>query len=205
MTNTSLNNKRIAKNTLLLCFRMFFMMFISLFTSRVVLNTLGVEDYGIYNVVGGVVTMFGFLNAAMSTSTQRYLTFELGRGSFEGQQRVFSTSVQIHALIAILIFILGETIGLWFLYEKMVIAESRMNAALWVYQCSVVSTIVMILGVPYNASIIAHEKMSAFAYISVLEVVFKLLIVYLLVIYDIDKLKLYAVLILCIQLFIYWG
>lgn len=204
MTNTSLNNKRIAKNTLLLYFRMFFMMFISLFTSRVVLNTLGVEDYGIYNVVGGVVTMFGFLNAAMSTSTQRYLTFELGRGSFEGQQRVFSTSVQIHALIAILIFILGETIGLWFLYEKMVIAESRMHAALWVYQCSVVSTIVMILGVPYNASIIAHEKMSAFAYISVLEVVFKLLIVYLLVIYDIDKLKLYAVLILCIQLFIYW-
>lgn len=202
MTQTSADNKRIAKNTLMLYFRMFFMMAVSLYTSRVVLATLGVEDYGIYNVVGGVVAMFGFINGAMSTATQRYLTFELGKGNFEGQQKVFTTSIQIHFLIALIVLALGETVGLWFIYEKMVIPPNRMDAALWVFQCSVLSTMVMIVSVPYNASIIAHEKMSAFAYISVIEAVTKLLIVYMLVIWDIDKLKLYAVLILIVQLFV---
>lgn len=196
------NNKRIAKNTLLLYFRMLFTMAVSLYTSRVVLNTLGVEDFGIYNVVGGVVAMFGFLNSAMSSSTQRYITFELGRNNFEQLKKVFNTSVSIHAFISIVILILAETIGLWFLYNKMIIPAERMDAALWVYQGSIASTIVLIMSVPYNATIIAHEKMSAFAYISVLEVVLKLLIVYLLLIGNFDKLKLYAVLMFSIQLII---
>lgn len=196
------NNKRIAKNTLLLYFRMLFMLAVSLFTSRVVLNTLGVEDYGIYNVVGGVVAMFGFINGSMSSATQRYITFALGKGDENRLQTVFNTTLQIHAMIAAIIVLLGETIGLWFLYNKMQIPADRMDAAFWVLQCSIVSTVVMIVSVPYNADIIAHEKMSAFAYISVLEVVLKLAIVYMLVVFSVDKLILYAFLLLGIQLLI---
>ena len=175
-------------------------MLVSLYTSRVVLNALGVEDFGIYNVVGGVVSMFGFINTAMAASTQRYLTFELGRENAEQLFKVFSTSVQIHACIALLIVLLAETIGLWFLYHKMTIPAGRMDAALWVYQFSILSTVVLIMSVPYNASIIAHERMSAFAYISVVEVVLKLGIVYVLLIGSFDKLKLYALLMFGVQL-----
>ena len=199
---TSDNNKRIAKNTLLLYFRMLFMMAVSLYTSRVVLNTLGVEDYGIYNVVGGVVAMFGFINGSMSSATQRYITFALGKGDKTRLQTVFSTTLQIHTLIAGIIILLGETIGLWFLYNKMQIPADRMDAAFWVLQCSIMDTVVMIVSVPYNADIIAHEKMSAFAYISILEVVLKLVIVYMLVVFSFDKLILYAFLLLAIQLMI---
>ena len=198
MADISANNKRIAKNTLLLYFRMFFTMLVSLYTSRVVLSALGVEDFGIYNVVGGIVTMFGFINGAMSTSTHRYLTFELGKGNFKQLHKVFCTSILIHAGISLLVVLLGETIGLWFLYHEMVIPEVRMDAAIWVYQLSILSTVILIMSVPYNASIIAHEKMSAFAYISILEVVLKLLIVYLLLIGNFDKLKLYAVLVVIV-------
>ena len=149
MTNqTSDNNKRIAKNTLLLYVRMLFMMGISLYTSRVVLNTLGIEDYGIYNVVGGVVAMFGFINGSMSSATQRYITFALGKGDKQRLQTVFSTTLQIHTLIALVIILLGETIGLWFLYNKMQIPADRMDAAFWVLQCSIISTVVMIVSVP---------------------------------------------------------
>lgn len=202
MSAETSNNKRIAKNTLLLYFRMLFMMAVSLFTSRVILNTLGVEDYGIYNVVGGVVAMFGFINGSMSSATQRYITFALGKGDDKRLQTVFGTTLQIHTLIAAIIVLLGETIGLWFLYNKMQIPADRMDAAFWVLQCSIVSTVVMIVSVPYNADIIAHEKMSAFAYISVLEVVLKLAIVYVLVVFSVDKLILYAFLLLGIQLLI---
>lgn len=202
MTDSVQNNKRIAKNTLLLYVRMLFMMAVSLYTSRVVLNTLGVVDYGIYNVVGGVVAMFGFINASMSSATQRFITFALGKGDQENLQKVFSTSLQIHFLIALIIVLLGETLGLWFLNEKMQIPDNRMDAAFWVYQCSVLSTVVMILSVPYNATIIAHEKMSAFAYISILEVVLKLAIVYILWIGSFDKLILYAGLVLAVQVLI---
>lgn len=202
MMSQSNNNKRIAKNTLLLYFRMLFMMAVSLYTSRVVLNTLGVEDYGIYNVVGGVVAMFGFINGSMSSATQRYITFALGKGDKTRLQTVFSTTLQIHTLIAGIIVLLGETIGLWFLYNKMQIPADRMDAAFWVLQCSIVATVVMIISVPYNADIIAHEKMSAFAYISILEVVLKLVIVYMLVVFSFDKLILYVFLLLAIQLMI---
>ncbi len=202
MSQTSQNNKRIAKNTLLLYVRMLFMMAVSLYTSRVVLNTLGVEDYGIYNVVGGVVAMFGFINSSMASATQRYITFALGKGNMDGLQKVFSTALQIHALISAIIVVLGETVGLWFMYTQMQIPPERLDAAFWVLQCSIVSTVVMIVSVPYNADIIAHEKMSAFAYISILEAALKLAVAYLLIVFSADKLMLYAFLILAVQLLI---
>lgn len=202
MSNQSANNKRIAKNTLLLYVRMLFGMLVSLYTSRVILQTLGVEDYGVYNVVGGVITMFTFLNSAMSSATSRYITFEIGKGNMEQLKKVFSTALQIHAAIALLIVILGETVGLWFLMNELVIPDGRMEAAMWVYQCSIVTAVVTIMSVPYNADIIAHEKMSAFAYISVLEILLKLVIVYLLVALPFDKLKVYAVLVLMVGLLI---
>lgn len=182
--------------------RMLFSMIVSLYTSRVVLQTLGVEDYGIFNVVGGVITMFTFINAAMVSSTQRYLNFELAKGNSQRLRSVFNTSLQIHGLIAIAIIVLGETLGLWFVLNKLVIPEPRMTAALWVYQCSILACCVTILSAPYNADIIAHEKMSAFAYISILEVSLKLLIVYLLLVSPIDKLIAYAILTLSVQLLI---
>lgn len=200
MTDTSANNKRIAKNTLMLYVRMLFTMAVMLFTSRVILNTLGVEDFGIYNVVGGVITMFTFINSAMVSSTQRYLNFELATGNEEKLKSIFNTSTQIHTLIALAIILLGETLGLWFVLNKLVIPETRMTAAMWVYQCSILSCAVGIMSTPYNAAIIAHEKMSAFAYISILDVVLKLLIVYLLVISPYDKLIVYVILLLIIQL-----
>lgn len=200
MTDISSNNKRIAKNTLLLYFRMIILMLVTLYTSRVVLDVLGVEDYGIYNVVGGVVAMFGFINGSMATSTQRYLTFELGRGNHEQLTKVFSTSLLIHGAISLLVVLLAETIGLWFFYEKMTIPPERIDTAFWVYQFAILSTVVMFMSVPYNACIIAHEKMSAFAYISVLEAFLKLAIVFVLTLGDVDKLKLYAVLMFVVQL-----
>ena len=175
-------------------------MIVGLFTSRVVLQALGVEDYGIYNVVGGVVSMFAFINGGMVSATQRYLTFELGRGNEQQLSKVFSTSIQIHALISLIVLILSETVGLWFLYEKLVIPDERLNAAFWVYQCSIISCVVSIMSVPYNADIVAHEKMSAFAYISILQVTLKLFIVYLLYISPWDKLIVYAVLLLLVEL-----
>ena len=201
--STSSNNKRIAKNTLLLYFRMGITMAVALFTSRVVLNTLGVEDYGVYNVVGGVVAMFGFINAAMSSATSRYITFALGRGDEGELRKVFCTSVNIHAGIALIILLLAETVGLWYMNCKMVIPPGREAAAMWVYQLSVVSTMMMIVSVPYNSCIIAHERMSAFAYMSILDVVLKLLVVYLLVVSPMDKLVFYSMLILIVQ-FIDW-
>lgn len=202
MPNQSSNNKRIAKNTIALYLRMLFTMGVSLYTSRVILNTLGVEDFGIYNVTGGVIAMFGFINSAMSSATQRYITFELGKGDSKRLSSIFSTSLQIHILIAFLIFVLGETIGLWFLCNKLVIPDVRMDAAMWVYQCSILSSMVSIVYVPFNADIIAHEKMSAFAYISVFEAFLKLGILYILIFSPVDKLKLYAVLLLLVQLLI---
>lgn len=200
MPNTS--NKRIAKNTLLLYIRMLFLMAVSLYTSRVVLDTLGIEDFGIYNVVGGFVSMFSFLNSAMASTTQRYLNFELGKGNVERLRMVFSTSINIHAAISIIILLLAETVGIWFLYTYMTIPEARFSAAMWTYQMVILSTVVMVMSVPYNAAIIAHEKMGAFAYISVMEVILKLAIVYVLLVFDFDKLKLYAVLMLAVQILI---
>ena len=200
MSDTSANNKRIAKNTLLLYVRMLFIMAVQLFTIRVVLNTLGVVDYGIYNVVGGIVTMFAFLNGAMVTSTQRYITFELGKGNLQRLNEVFTSCVQIHLIISFIIIILGETVGIWFLYEKMVIPEERFTAAMWVYQLSILTMCVQIMSAPYNSDIVAHEQMGVFAAISIIETVLKLFVVYILAIGEFDKLILYAFLIFIIQL-----
>ena len=196
------DNKRIAKNTLMLYFRMFLTMGVSLYTSRIVLNTLGVEDFGIYNVVGGVVTMFSFLNAAMSSATQRFLSFELGKENYKQLQKVFSMSLNIHVLIASVIFVLAETIGLWFLNAKLNIPAERMEAANWVYQFSILSFMVTVISVPYNAMIIAYERMNVYAYVSILEVVLKLIIVFMLQWFGYDKLKFYAILVFSISLLI---
>lgn len=181
---------------------MFFTMIVGLYTSRVVLVTLGVEDYGIYGVVGGVVAMMGFFNASMSGATSRFLTFELGRGDQIKLAETFSSALIVHIGIALIVFIIAETLGLWFLCNKLVIPNGRMEAAHWVYQCSILSAMIGIIQTPYNASIIAHEKMDVYAYVEILNVSLKLIIVYLLVIGSFDKLKLYAVLVLVVSVFI---
>lgn len=196
------NNKRVAKNTLFLYFRMILIMLITLYTSRVVLAQLGIKDYGIYNVVGGVVSMFSFLNNCMTTSTQRFLTFELGKGFSQRLKDVFAASLNIHIAIALTIVVLAETIGLWFVNYKLVIPGDRLVAANWVFQFAILSFCVSIIQVPYNAVIIAHEKMNVYAYISIIEVMLKLGIVYLLSVSPFDKLITYAILILTVQLLI---
>ena len=181
-----------AKNTIILYLRTILLMLISLYTSRVVLQTLGETDFGIYNIVGGVVVLFTFINNAMSASTQRFLNFELGRGDEKRLIEVFSISLSIHILIALLILLLGETIGLWFLNNKINIPGERMDAARIVYQLSLAACITNVLRVPYNASIIAYEKMSFYGLISLAEGTFKLVIVFLLLISPTDKLVLYS-------------
>lgn len=182
----------------MLYFRMILTLLVSLYTSRVVLNTLGVEDYGTYHVIGGVVTMFGFFNGAMSSATQRFLSFELGRKDYVQLRKTFNATQIIHIGIAVLVFILAETIGLWFVNNYLNIPESRMDAARWVYHFSIFSFMVSIIQVPYNAVIIARERMSIYAYVSILEVSLKLLIVFMLAWMAFDKLKLYGVLLFCV-------
>lgn len=196
------NNKRIAKNTLLLYFRMILVMLITLYTSRVVLSRLGVNDYGIYNVVGGIVSMFSILSASLSSAISRFLTFELGRINEAKLRIIFSTSVIIQGFLGLFIVILVESIGVWFLNDRMNISSERIVAANWVLQCSAVTFVVNMLSVPYNAAIIAHEKMQAFAYISLLEVSLKLGIAFLLYVKWFDSLIVYAVLILVASLVI---
>ena len=192
---TKENNKRIAKNTLMLYFRMLLTMGVSLYTVRIVLETLGVVDYGIYNVVGGVVTMFSFLSATMASASQRFFAFELGRNNLVQLKKIFSITMTIYAMIALLILVLAETIGLWFLNTQMTIPSARMNAANWVYQFSIFSFMMTMFTVPYDAAIIAHEKMNVYAWVSIVEVILKLIIVYLLLLFSFDKLKLYGILI----------
>lgn len=194
MSNTK-NNNRIAKNTLFLFFRMFLTMGISLYTTRVVLEILGVEDFGIYNVVGGIVFMMAFLTSSMSVATQRFISFELGKKDNIQLNKIFCTSINIHIIFAVIIFVLAETIGLWFLNNRLVIPIERIEAANWVYQFSVLSFIINIIIVPYNATIIAFERMKVYAYISIVESLLKLIIVFTLLWFSFDKLKIYAVLI----------
>mgnify|MGYP003522644674 FL=1 len=201
MPTYSSNNKRIAKNTIFLYFRMMLIMVVSLYTSRVVLNTLGITDYGIHNVVGGLVSMFSLISGSMNTTISRYLTFELGRGNVERLKVVFSTSVNIQIGISLIIVLLAEIAGLWFLNYKMVIPPERMIAANWVFQCSLLSFCINIISVPYNAVIIAHEKMDSYAYFGILEVLLKLLIVFLLLFSSWDKLIYYSILLLAVSLF----
>lgn len=201
MTDTSANNKRIAKNTLLLYIRMFLMMGITLYTSRVVLQMLGVDDFGIYNVVGGIIVLFSFINNAMVASTQRFLNFELGRGNVEEAQKVFAASLNIYLVIVVIFMLLAETVGLWFLNRYINIPPERTVAANWVYQASLVATALNFVRMPYNAAIIAYERMSFYAYTSIIEAALKLGIVFLLYAFA-DKLIAYAWLVSVVALLI---
>ena len=192
MGQAQTDNKRIAKNTLFLYFRTFIIMLISLYTSRAVLDALGETDFGIYNLVGGIVVLFAFMNSAMSSATQRYLNFELGRGNEDGVSRIFSMSINVHIGIAALVLILGESIGLWFVMTQLNIPAERYVAAMWVYHLSLIGCCINILRIPYNACIIAYERMSFYAYVSVIEAILKLAIVFLLLVTFHDKLIEYA-------------
>lgn len=194
MQDKSTNSKRIAQNTLYMFFRMFLVMAVGLYTSRVVLATLGVDDYGIYNVVGSVVVLFGFLQQALNNATYRYLAFGLGSGDEKTLCNTFSMAINAHLILSGFIIVLAETVGLWILNNKLSIPAERLGAANFAYQMSVVCCCINIIKTPYNSSIIAHEKMGFFAYTSIAEAVLKLLIVYLLVIGDFDKLELYSIL-----------
>lgn len=199
---TSDNNKRIAKNTIALYIRTLITLAVGLFTSRVVLNVLGVDNFGIYNVVGGVVGMFNIVTTSLSQSISRYLTFELGRNNKERLRVIFCTSVNIQILMSLVIVILAEAIGVWFLNNKMNIPIERLYAANWVFQFSILAFIVNLISVPYNAALIAHEKMKAFAYVSILEALMKLVIAYLLYVSFMDKLITYAFLLLMVSVII---
>ena len=196
------NGRRVARNAAMLYCRMFLLMFIGLFTSRVVLRELGVEDYGIWNAVGGVVTMFTFVTTAISSAISRYLAYELGRSDREKLRRVFSTGLMVQLLLCLVLAVLVETVGLWMVDAKMVIPEPRAGAARFVLHCSLGVLVLNMLSVPFNAAIIAHERMSAFAYISVGEALLKLLTAVLLGVSAFDKLETYALLMLAVALLV---
>lgn len=196
------NNKRIAKNTLLLYFRQILTMLVGLYTVRVVLEVLGVEDYGIYNVVGGIVAMFSFLSGTMSSASQRFFSFDLGRKDFVSLKKTFSLTMLSYVAIAVVALVLCEIFGVWFLNNKMTIPVERLNAANWVLQSSILSFVLSILSAPYMAVIIARERMSAYAYISIIEVTLKLVIVFLLSYIEFDKLKVYSLLALASSLIV---
>ena len=188
------NNKQIAKNALALYFRMFFTMLVGLYTSRVILQALGVEDYGIYNVVGGFVSMFSLISGSVASSVSRFFTFELGRKDLDKLKRVFSTSIFVLIGLAIIVFIATETFGIWYLNNKMVIPESRMTAAMWCFQISLVTFVVNLINQPYSAAIIAHERMDIYAYLAISDSVMKLIICYAVLHSPIDRLIFYAIL-----------
>lgn len=194
------DNKRIAKNTVFLYFRMLFVMGVSIFSSRIVLNVLGESDYGLYNVVGGFVAMLAFLNGAASGATSRFLTFYLGKKDYYNYQQSFSAAFYIHVGLAILIVLLAESVGLWFLHNKMVIDPERMEAALWVFHLSVLSCFVTFTQVPYNATIIANEHMGIYAYVGIAEALLKLFVLYMLSVSSFDKLVTYAFLLFLVSI-----
>lgn len=194
------SNKKIAKNTILLYIRMLFIMAVSLYTSRVNLNVLGIENNGIYQVVGGIVTILAFLNGSLAGATSRFLSFEIGRGDSIKLRLTFSASLTIHIILAVIILIIAETGGLWFLNNKLIIPENRLFAANIVYQCSIVSCLISIIQIPYTAIIIAREKMGAFAYLGIVDVMLKLAICYLLYLIPFDKLIIYGILVTVVSL-----
>lgn len=200
MVGAQSNNSRIAKNTLLLYMRTLLVMAISLYTSRVILEVLGVEDYGIYQVVGGFVAMFSVISGTMSSAISRFITFELGHGNKERLKRIFCTSVNIQIIISVIVAFMAEIIGLWFMNNKMQIPAERLVAAHWVLQFSILSFCVNILSVPYNACIIAHEHMKAFAYVSLFEVTAKLMVCFAIQFMPVDKLQLYGFLLMLLAI-----
>lgn len=194
------NNKRIAKNTLALYIRMFFTMSVTLYTSRVILEKLGVVDFGLYNAVSGVVAMLAFLNGTLSTGTSRFLTFELGSNNIKKLKSTFNTAFYSHVALALIVVAFLETVGLWFIYNKLVIPPERLQAALWTFHVSILTTFVSITQVPYTSIIIAHERMNIYAYFGIFEALSKLAIVFLLALAPFDRLVFYACLVACIQM-----
>lgn len=194
------NNKRIAKNTIFLYIRMLLVMGVTLYTSRIILQALGFEDFGLYNVVGGIVTMFTFLNGSLAAATSRFITFELGRKNYERLNKIFNTALTVHIFIALIIVLLAETIGLWFFYEKMTIPSDRLDAAFWVYQISILTCFITLTQVPYNATIIAHENMKIYAYVGIVEVIAKFVISYAIYWSPFDQLVFYATLLCLLQI-----
>lgn len=194
-------NTRIAKNTLILYFRMIFSMLVTLYTSRVILNALGVEDYGIYGVVGGIVALFNVISGSLSAAISRFITFEIGKGNNDRLNNIFCTSMNIQIVLSVIFVFLSELVGVWFLKSQMDIPEGRMHAAYWVFQCSIFTFVVNLINVPYNATLIAHEHMGAFAYISLLSTLLNLIVALLINWVSFDKLIFYAVAILGINLF----
>lgn len=202
MSDNLSNSKRLAKNTLMLYFRMILIMVVNLYASRVILKVLGADDYGTYNVVGGVVMMLSFIMSSLSGATSRFITFELGKGEQGDTTRMFRSFATIFYILSIIVVLLAETIGLWFVQTKLNIPKGREFAALCVYQCSVATFVISLISITYNALIIAHERMNAFAYISIFEAFAKLSILYLISILPFDSLILYAVLLMVVQLLI---
>lgn len=193
-------NKQVAKNALALYLRMFLTMLVGLYTSRVILQALGVEDYGIYNVVGGFVSMFSLISGSLASSVSRFLTFELGRNDIEKLKRVFNTSIFVLIGLAIVVLVATETFGVWYLNNKMIIPETRMTAAMWCFQLSLLTFIVNLINQPYTASIIAHERMDIYAYLAILDSILKLLICFAVLHSPIDRLIFYAILLCCVSL-----
>lgn len=194
------SNKKIAKNTLLLYIRMLFMMAIGLFTSRVILNALGISDMGLMSVAGSVITMFTFLNATLTSGTQRFISYAIGENNAQRLRAVFKSAMTLHLLLAIIIFFLGETLGLWYVYNKLNVEPGRFQAAMWCYQLSIISTVVGMVQLPFNSALIAHEKMNIYAYMTIFDAVFKLLAAYLIQIVCFDRLIFYSILIFAAEL-----
>ena len=194
------DSKRIAKNTLMLYFRQILIMLVSLYTVRVVLNVLGAEDYGIYNVVAGVVTMFSFLGNAMATASQRYFSFDLGKNDNEHLKTTFSVTFQIYILLALFVVLIAETLGIWFVNHKLVIPEERLTAANWIFQAAIISFLLTLITTPYMAAIIAHENMNVYAYVSIVEAGLRLAIVFFLKLLPYDKLIVYGLLLAAVSL-----
>lgn len=200
MQNENLVNKRIASNAVLLNIRMLFVLSLNLYTTRVTLNALGIEDFGIYTVVCGFVSMFTFLNTSMSNGIQRFFNYELGKNGIDGVRKVYITSLAVQGLLLLIVLLLAETLGLWYMHNKLVIPFERFIAAQWIFQFSVVSFLLIIMQVPYNAAIMAHERMNFYAILSVLDAVLKLLIVILIPYANADKLILYGLLLMMVSL-----
>ena len=176
----TLHTKRIAFNTLFLYVRMLILMFVAFYTSRVLLKELGINDFGLYGIVGGIVAIFSSLRGLFATATQRFLNFEMGKNDTNGLNTIFNISLIINITICIVFFICAEIIGLWFLENKLIIAPERMDAAKWAFHFSVLASMISILTIPFDALIIAHEKMSFYAYVSILDACLKLGVIFIL-------------------------
>lgn len=198
--NQQATNKRIAKNTFALYIRMFVTMAVSLYTSRVLLQVLGVSDFGLYNVVGGIVSSFAMLSAALTVGTQRFLTYTMGEGDKEKLKRVFSTALGLHIFFAFVLLIFAETVGLWFVYQYLNVPEGRFTAAVWIYQFSVFAFLINLVQVPFQSCIISNERMNIYAYMSIYDAGMKLLMVFVIQILSADKLILYGAMVFIVQM-----